>query len=76
MSLILVGLNHNTAPIEVREQLSVDRNGEGELVAELLSLSGVRGASILSTCNRVETIVSAESEESIEPIVPFRIVGL
>lgn len=69
MSLILVGLNHNTAPIEVREQLSVDRNGEGELVGELLKLSGVRGASILSTCNRVETIVSAESEESIEPIV-------
>ena len=69
MSLILVGLNHNTAPIEVREQLSVDRNGEAELVGELLKLSGVRGASILSTCNRVETIVSAESEESIEPIV-------
>ena len=53
----------------MREQLSVDRNGEGELVGELLKLSGVRGASILSTCNRVETIVSAESEESIEPIV-------
>jgi glutamyl-tRNA reductase len=69
MSLILVGLNHNTAPVEVRERLSVNPSREPEIIAGLTGLPGVRGASVLSTCNRVETILSSESEESIEPVV-------
>ncbi len=69
MSLILVGLNHKTAPVEVRERLSVNPAHEPEIMAALTGLPGVRGAGVLSTCNRVETILSSESEESIEPVV-------
>lgn len=69
MSLILVGLNHHTAPVEVRERLSVSASNEPEMLAALTGLSGVRGAGILSTCNRVETILSSDSEQAIEPVV-------
>lgn len=69
MSLILVGLNHNTASVEVRERLSVNASQEPEMIAALTGLPGVRGAGILSTCNRVETILSSDSEQAIEPVV-------
>lgn len=66
--LLLVGLNHRTAPVDVRERLNV---GEKELpprLAELKSMKGVDGAALLSTCNRVEVVLSA-SEDVIEPVV-------
>lgn len=69
MSLILIGLNHKTAPVEVRERLSVNPSHEPELIASLTRVPGVRGAGVLSTCNRVEIILSSDSEESIEPVV-------
>ncbi|HJT16707.1 MAG TPA: hypothetical protein VJ853_04940, partial [Thermoanaerobaculia bacterium] len=47
-ALVLVGLNHRTAPVDVRERLS------DVPLADLKSMSGVEGAALLSTCNRVE----------------------
>ncbi|HKO02656.1 MAG TPA: glutamyl-tRNA reductase [Thermoanaerobaculia bacterium] len=69
MSLLLVGINHRTAPVDVRERLSVSDARLPEMLAELKSLSGIDGAAIVSTCNRVETVVSTENEDVIESIV-------
>jgi glutamyl-tRNA reductase len=71
MPLIVVGVNHKTAPVELREQLSVTPGQLPSMVEELRGVGGIEGASILSTCNRVETIVSAASEDCIEPIVDW-----
>jgi len=69
MALILVGVNHRTAPVEVRERLSVSESRLGETTRSLQSIVGVTGAAVLSTCNRVEAIVSSRDEDVIEPIV-------
>ncbi|MGZ7039837.1 MAG: nickel insertion protein, partial [Thermoanaerobaculia bacterium] len=67
--LLVVGVNHRTAPLEVRERLSVSDAKLPEIVRTLAALPGIEGASIVSTCNRVETIVSADSEDAVELIV-------
>jgi glutamyl-tRNA reductase len=71
MPLILVGLNHRTAPVEVRERLSVPEARLGETTVALASIEGVDGAAIVSTCNRVEAIVSTRDEDVIAAIVEW-----
>ncbi len=68
-SLVLVGLNHRTAPVEVRERLSVPDSKLPGFVRSLRTLPNVDGAALLSTCNRVEAVVSASNEDVIESIV-------
>jgi glutamyl-tRNA reductase len=69
MALVLVGLNHRTAPVEVRERLSIAEAQLPPTLGEVKSIAGVDGATVLSTCNRVEVIVSARDEDIIEGIV-------
>lgn len=69
--LILVGLNHRTAPVEVRERLSVADAKLDEATRALHSIAGVEGAAVLSTCNRVEAIVSTSDEDVITEIVEW-----
>src|SRR5690349_8012495 len=71
MSLMLVGINHRTAPVEVRERLSVSEQKLAEVIASLRSLAGVDGAAVFSTCNRVEAVVSASSEDLLTAIVDW-----
>ena len=62
MNLVLVGLNHKTAPVEVRECLAPEEQEVGQRLQEVLGLPGVREAFMVSTCNRVEVLVAAEAE--------------
>jgi glutamyl-tRNA reductase len=52
--IVVVGLNHGTAPLAVREALAFPRESLAEALAELRSQTGLLEAMILSTCNRVE----------------------
>lgn len=61
-SLVLIGLNHQTAPVAVRERLSVAEAKLDETIASLLRLPGVEGACIVSTCNRVEVLMTGTGE--------------
>ncbi|MDH3265828.1 MAG: glutamyl-tRNA reductase [Gammaproteobacteria bacterium] len=54
MRLQILGLNHNTAPVEIREQVVFAGDEVGRAVARLKNLSGVDEAVLLSTCNRTE----------------------
>lgn len=71
MPLILVGLNHRTAPVEVRERLSILEPKLADTTYALRTLDGVEGAAVLSTCNRVEAIVSTRDEDVIESVVDW-----
>lgn len=63
--IVLIGLNHRTAPVEVREKLSF-AGSETNPVALFLSCPLVREVLFLSTCNRVELLfVSREPETAI-----------
>src|SRR5690348_11929892 len=59
--LLLVGLNHRSAPIEVRERFTVPEARLGEAVRSLAECPGVREALLLSTCNRLELLVVREA---------------
>ncbi len=54
MKLLAVGLNHKTAPVELREKLSFTEDQIPPILKEMLSLSGITEAIVLSTCNRIE----------------------
>lgn len=72
MNLIIVGLNHKTAPIEMREKLFFPPEKLGEALKRLLSSYDLNEGVIVSTCNRVEVIgVSDEIEKGTWEIKRF-----
>jgi glutamyl-tRNA reductase len=54
MSLVVVGLSHRSAPVEVLERVAVPAADAGKVLAQLLEREYVAEALLLSTCNRVE----------------------
>ena len=65
MSIILVGVNHKTAPVEIRERLAFSDEACAEGLRRLVDGEVVREGLIVSTCNRVE-ILSATTTEQTE----------
>ncbi|CAJ2376203.1 MAG: glutamyl-tRNA reductase [Gammaproteobacteria bacterium] len=54
MNLLALGLNHETAPLELRERAAFAREALPPALRELVADGGAREAAILSTCNRTE----------------------
>ena len=54
MPLQILGLNHNTAPVELREQVAYSGEDVTRALTQLQALDGVDEALLLSTCNRTE----------------------
>jgi glutamyl-tRNA reductase len=54
MTLLVVGLSHRSAPVEILEQVAVSLVDAGEVLAELVGGEHVTEALLLSTCNRIE----------------------
>ncbi|MBI1258937.1 MAG: glutamyl-tRNA reductase [Chloroflexi bacterium] len=71
MSILLVGLNHRTAPLNVRESLALSGDSLRSALNDLRGLASVQEAVILSTCNRLEIYVEAtrEAADSIEQLM-------
>lgn len=62
-SLVLIGVNHTTAPLDVRERLAIPPDRLAEATRTLALRPGVREALILSTCNRVELLTAHDPLE-------------
>ena len=62
MNIVLLGLNHKTAPIELRERLAVAPHDLEEATRSLVQAPGVLEGMILSTCNRVELLTSQQPD--------------
>ena len=60
MSLFTVGLNHQTAPVAVRERVAFTPETLGHALRDLLGRPKVKEAAILSTCNRTEVYIRAD----------------
>ena len=58
-----MGLNHETAPVEVREHFAVPAEQLGSRAKELTALSTIAEGVVLSTCNRMEIYIAAEDRE-------------
>jgi glutamyl-tRNA reductase len=61
--LLLLGVNHTTAPIEVRERLAIPTNRLADATRMLAEQPGVCEALIISTCNRVELLTVQEGPQ-------------
>ena len=64
MSLFAFGLNHSTAPLEVRERVVFGPDQAPDALTALATLAPVEEAAILSTCNRTEVYCSGALGES------------
>ena len=73
MKLALAGINHRTAPVQVREKLALRQE---EISAALLDMQarGAKEALVLSTCNRVEVTATLAEDLSIDRLLE-EIVG-
>jgi glutamyl-tRNA reductase len=69
MKLLITGVSHKTAPVEVRECLAFREDTLAAALADLKSREGVVEAVILSTCNRVEITVTTDDGASPSTIV-------
>jgi glutamyl-tRNA reductase len=72
MNIAVVGLSHKTAPVEIREKLSIPEPQIESAIAHLLSYPHIDEVAILSTCNRLEIyIVTSETEHGIREVTQF-----
>ncbi|MFS8794334.1 glutamyl-tRNA reductase [Synechococcus sp. R50.1] len=72
MFIAVVGLSHRTAPVEIRERLSIAEAEVGETIQQLRAHPHIEEAAILSTCNRLEVyIVTSEMESGVRQTMQF-----
>lgn len=64
MSLVTLGINHNTAPLAVREQLSFGDPELPSVLRELAGLEGVDEVALVSTCNRTEIYAHLQGDDT------------
>jgi glutamyl-tRNA reductase len=72
MNIAVIGLSHKTAPVEVREKLSVPEDARERASAQLCSYPHIQEAAILSTCNRLEIyVVTSEIDNGVREVTQF-----
>jgi glutamyl-tRNA reductase len=71
MKLLLTGLSHHSAPVEVRERLAIPDSALAEALAALRQRTQADEALILSTCNRVEIAITAEQDAAAGALREF-----
>jgi len=70
--IVVVGLNHRTAPVEVREKMSFSEHSLKNALEKLKSYPLIEGCAILSTCNRTEIYAATkEMDEGLNSIWEF-----
>ncbi len=65
MPLVILGINHHSAPLDVREKLAFPQDRQGDALADLAAQAGVSEAVLVSTCNRTEAICRADDEGAV-----------
>ncbi|MBW4628823.1 MAG: glutamyl-tRNA reductase [Brasilonema octagenarum HA4186-MV1] len=72
MNIAVVGLSHKTAPVEIREKLSIPEAQIEKAIVHLCSYAHIEEAVILSTCNRLEIyVVVKAAEQATQEVTQF-----
>jgi glutamyl-tRNA reductase len=72
MNIVVVGLSHKTAAVEIREKLSIPEAQIEDAIAQLRSYPHISELAIISTCNRLEIYaVVYETEQGVKEITQF-----
>lgn len=76
LKLVLVGLNHRTADLEIRERAAVQEGRLPELLREISENPAIKETMIISTCNRVEMIARANDlNDGLAALESFIVTG-
>jgi glutamyl-tRNA reductase len=65
MTLLVIGINHKTAPLSVREKMSFSKEHQITLLKELLDEADINEAVVLTTCNRTEIYTDCPIAEPV-----------
>jgi glutamyl-tRNA reductase len=72
MNIILIGMNHKTAPLDIRERLSLACGDDINPLKEIMKIPQIREVMYLATCNRVEVFAhTLDTEVSVERLKEF-----
>jgi glutamyl-tRNA reductase len=71
MTLLTLGLNHATAPVEVRERVVFEATRLGVALSQLRTVAGVHEAAIVSTCNRTEIYCALDSPTQLDAVTKW-----
>jgi glutamyl-tRNA reductase len=72
MNIILIGMNHKTAPLEIRERLSLACGDDVNSLKEMMKIPQIKEVMYLATCNRVEVLANTvDTEDSVERLKEF-----
>ncbi|MDF1624276.1 MAG: glutamyl-tRNA reductase [Pseudohongiella nitratireducens] len=66
MALVLLGINHNTANVSLREQVAFPPERLNDALRQVEALAGVNEAVIVSTCNRTELYVDVDCNDEVQ----------
>src|SRR5262245_31538542 len=72
MRLLILGMSHQTAPVELRERVDFQARGVAAALRSLAARGSTREAAVVSTCNRAEIVVACEdAAETREDLTRF-----
>jgi glutamyl-tRNA reductase len=67
MKVLLVGMNHRTAPVEIRERFAVSE--AGSMLRKLIDRPEIEEGVLISTCNRVEVVVTTTNPDAAQHVL-------
>src|SRR5437899_11075047 len=73
MPIYVYGMNHRSAPLEVRERVAFPEEAVGDAVGRLIRAGSVKEALVLSTCNRTEILAHGVDAGAGEALKQFLI---
>ena len=72
LRVVVVGISHNTAPVEIRERFTFSDEGVGAAVSDLSNMQGIEECMVLSTCNRTEIYAASDNaDECVDSIKSY-----
>lgn len=71
-AIVDIGMNHKTAPVELRELVAFGGHNIDEVMNSIRSIKDIKESMVLSTCNRVEILFTTDKEkEAKESVIEF-----
>jgi glutamyl-tRNA reductase len=72
ITIVNIGMNHETAPLELRELLAFESHNTDEVMSAIQGIADIKESLILSTCNRVEVLFTTDKKkEAMESVIEF-----
>ena len=78
-AIVDIGMNHKTAPVELRELVAFGGHNIDEVMNSIRSIKDIKESMVLSTCNRVEILFTTDKEKKAkESVIEFlsRVSGI